>query len=65
MGKFSGVKSERTVLSLEKEKENFSVVFAFFVKWVREIRKLHIAVEQRRLRNVQNKRDARAELLFC
>ena len=40
-------------LSLEKEKENFCVVLAYFVKQVREIRKFHVAVAQRRPRNLQ------------
>ena len=40
-------------LSLEKEKEHFCVVLAYFVKRVREIRKFQIAVVQRRLRNVR------------
>ena len=49
--KFSGVESERTVSKLEKEKEIFCVVYS--IKRAREIRKFHVAVLQRRLRNVQ------------
>ena len=37
--------------SLEKEKEFF--FFTYSLKWTREIRKFHVAVVQRRLRNVQ------------
>ena len=32
---------------------------------MREFRKFHVAVLQRRLRNVQKKRDSRAKWLFC
>ena len=39
--------------SLEKGKENFCVLFTYSIKWVREIRKLHVVIVQRRLRNVQ------------
>ena len=39
-------------LSLEKETEIF-VLFAYSIKRAREIRKFHVAVVQRRLRNVQ------------
>ena len=49
--KFSGVESQRTVSNLEKERENFRVVYS--MKRAREIRKFHVAVLQRRLRNVQ------------
>ena len=51
-------------LSLNKEKETFCVVFTYSIKRAHEIRKFHAAVVQRRLRNVQKKRYARAELLF-
>ena len=40
-------------LNLEKEKENFCVAFTYFMKGAREIRKFHVEVVQRRLRNVQ------------
>ena len=41
-------------------------MLTYFVKRVREIRKFHVAVIQRRLRTYKKKkRDARAELLFC
>ena len=40
-------------LSLEKGKENFGVVFAYFIKRAREVRRFYVAVVQRRLRNVQ------------
>ena len=49
--KFSGVESQRTVSNLEKERENFRVVYS--IKRAREIRKFHVAVLQRRLTNVQ------------
>ena len=47
VGDFSGVESERTVsiVSLEKEKDNFCVVFTYSIMWAREIRKSHVAVE--------------------
>ena len=40
-------------------------MFTYSIKRAREIRKFHVAVVQRRLRNVQKKCDARAKLLFC
>ena len=43
----------RKYLSLEKEKENFCVVFTYSIKRARKIRKFHEAVVPRRLRNVQ------------
>ena len=59
--KFSGVESEENYLSLEKVKGNFCVVFTYSIRRAREVRKFHVAVVQRRLRNVQKKRDARAK----
>ena len=59
--KFSGFNPKGPYLSLEKEKETFCVVFTYSIKRAREIRKIHVAVVQRRLRNVQKKRDARAK----
>ena len=41
-------------LSLEKESDNFCVVFTYSIKRAREIRKFHVVVVQRRQRNVQN-----------
>ena len=64
LAKFSGVESERTVFKFRKRKKN-CVVFAYFVKRAREIRKFHVLVVQRRLRKVQKKRDTRAKLLLC
>ena len=62
--KFSGVESQRTVSNLEKERENFRVVYS--IKRAREIRKFHVAVLQRRLTNVQKAcKKARAKLLFA
>ena len=46
-----------------KEKESSGLVFPFQTK--REISHFHVVVVQRRLRNVQQKRDARSMLLFC
>ena len=40
-------------------------MFTYSIKRAREIRKFHVAVVQRRLRNVQKKCDERAKLLFC
>ena len=51
LAKFSGVESERAVFKLRKR--IFCVVFAYSIKRAREIRKFHVAVVQRRLRNVQ------------
>ena len=58
--KFSGFNPKGSYLSLEKEKETFCVVFTYSIKRSREIRKFHVAVVQRRLRNEQKKRNARA-----
>ena len=52
--KFSHVESERTVFSLEKEKENFCVVFTDSIKRACEIWNFHVAGVQRRQRNEQN-----------
>ena len=41
--------------SSEKEKENLCVLFTYSLKWAREIRKFHVAIVQRRLRNVQKR----------
>ena len=41
-------------LSLEKEIDNFFVVFTCSIKRAREIRKFNVTVVQRRQRNVQN-----------
>ena len=46
-----------------KGKESCCLLFPSSTK--REIRHFHFVVVQRRLRNVQKKRDARAKLLFC
>ena len=52
--KFSHVESERTVFSLEKEKDNFCVVFTDSIKRACEIWNFHVAGVQRRQRNEQN-----------
>ena len=62
--KFSGFNPKGSYLSLEKEKETFCVVFTYSIKRSREIRKFHVAVVQRRLRNEQKKRNARARAKF-
>ena len=63
--KFYGAESERTVyiyLNLEKEKENFCVVFAYFMKGQREIScRSRATTAKKRTKN----RNARAKLLFC
>ena len=41
-------------LSLEKESDSFCVVLTYYIKQAHEIRKFHVAVVQRRQRNVQN-----------
>ena len=41
-------------LSLEKENDNFCVEFTYSIRRACEIRKFHVAVVQRRQRNVQN-----------
>ena len=53
LAKCSWVKSERTVFKLTKRKKN-CVVFTYLIKRAREIRKFHVVVVQRQLRNVQN-----------
>ena len=65
LAKFSRFNPKGPYVSLEKEKETFCVVVAYSVKWAREIRRFHVSVVQRLLRNVQKKGDARAKLLFC
>ena len=44
---------KKPYLNLEKEKENFCVLFTSSIKRAREVRKFHVTVVQRRLRNVQ------------
>ena len=44
---------KKPYLNLEKEKENFCVLFNYSIKRAREVRKFHVTVVQRRLRNVQ------------
>ena len=65
---FLGLNSKGPSLSLEKEQENFCVLFTYFIKRRRETSKFHVAVVQRQRRNVKKqkkKRDACAKLLFC
>ena len=53
LAKFSGLNPKGPYLSLEKERETFCVVFTYPVKQVHEIKKFHVAVIQRWLKNVQ------------
>ena len=53
LAKFSGFDPKGPHLSLEKE--TFCVVFTYFLKRAREIRRFHVPVVQRRLRTVQEK----------
>ena len=43
---------KKPYLKLEKEKENFCVLFNYSIKRAREVSKFHVTVVQRRLRNV-------------
>ena len=51
--KFSGLDLNGPHLSLEKQIDNFCDVLTYSLKRAREIRKFHIAIVQRWLRNVQ------------
>ena len=53
LGKFSGLNPKGPYQSLEKEKETFCAVFTYSLNRAREIRKSHVAVVHRRLRNVR------------
>ena len=53
-GRGGGGNRKRPQLSLEKENDNFCVEFNYSIKRACEIRKFHVAVVQRRRRNVQN-----------
>ena len=50
---FLGLNPKGPYLSFEKEKENFCVVVAYFEKRLREVKKFHVAVVQRRVRNLK------------
>ena len=52
LAKFSGLNPKGPYLSLQKEKETFCVVFTYSVKRAREIRKFHVTVLQRWLKNL-------------
>ena len=53
LAKFSGNDPERTVCKFRKiNEENVSVSFMYSIKWACAIRKFHVAVVQRRPRNV-------------
>ena len=53
LAKLSGINAKGRYVSLEKEKQTFSVVLTYSIKGAREIRKFHVAVVQQRLRNVK------------
>ena len=53
LAKFLGLNPKGRYLSVQKGKEIFYVVFTCSIKRAREIRKFHVAVVQRRLRNMQ------------
>ena len=53
LGGISGVESKESYLSLEKERENFCLVFIYSIKRASEIRTFLVTVVQRWLRNVQ------------
>ena len=56
---------KKPYLNLEKEKENFCVLFNYSIKRAREVSKFHVTVVQRRLRNVQKSvMDVQNNLLF-
>ena len=63
------VKCWRNFLDLirkdKKTKKKLCVVFTQSIKRAREIKKFHVAGVQRRLRNVQKKRDARESCCFA
>ena len=54
LAKFSGLNPKGQYRNfIKKKKENFCVIFTYSIKRVREIRKCHVAVVRRRLKNVQ------------
>ena len=55
LAKFSGFNLKGPFLSLQKEKQNFCVVLTYPIKRARQIMKFHVAVVQRRLRNIQKR----------
>ena len=63
LANFLELNSKGLYQSSGKEKESCCLVFPSSTK--REFRHFHVVVGQRRQRNVQKKRDARAKLLFC
>ena len=65
LGKFSEVESGRTVSKCRKRKREILCFFSLLQTAGVWVRKFHVVVVQRRLKNVQKKRDARAKLLFC
>ena len=59
-----GLNPKGPYVSLEKENQNFCFVLTYSIKWMRDIRKFHLAVVQQWIRNVQKTRDARAKMFF-
>ena len=55
LAKYPRVESERTVSKFKRGKDNFCVVFTYFIKQECESRKFHVAGVQRRQRTVQIK----------
>ena len=51
-GEIFGVESEMTVSQFRKNSENVRVVFSYSMKRVREIRKFHVAIMQKRSKSV-------------
>ena len=52
LAKLSGLNQKWPYVSLEKEKQNFCVVLTYSIRWVREIRKFHVAVVQSNFANL-------------
>ena len=61
---FLGLNSKGPYLSLEKEKDNFCVLFTYSIKRAGEIRKFHVAVVPRTAKKCTKKRDAKYKV-FC
>ena len=53
VGEIFWIESKRTISEFRKDRETFCVVFTYSVKQVHEIRKFHLPVVQRWLKNVQ------------
>ena len=62
---FSGVEFIKVCIEVEEKKQTESRCIVFTSSTNRKIKHFHLVVVQRRQRNVQEKRDASAKLLFC